>query len=239
MKRIAIVAGGSGLVGMQLLHQLFQESAYDAVISVGRRELAIKQGKLAQVKVDFERLMDVNLEDRLREKDIGGGNHALISALESLSCTIHAYCTLGTTIKKAGSKEMFSKIDHDYVINFAKWTRRLGATKFLYVSAIGADQQSSVFYNKVKGQVEQDLKMIDFQYLGIFQPSILLGDRKEVRIGEDIGKVFARAITSFGLLKKYKPIYDHKVAKAMIFHALVKNEARLEYITSKAMQDFD
>lgn len=239
MKRIAIVAGGSGLVGMQLLHQLFQERAYDAVISVGRRDLAIKQGKLAQIKVDFDQLMKIDLESQLREKDLGGNNNALISALSSRSCTIHAFCCLGTTIKKAGSKEMFSKIDHDYVINFAKWTHRLGASKFLYVSSIGSDQQSSVFYNKVKGRVEQDLKLIGYSYLGIFQPSILLGDRKEVRIGEDIGKLLAKALTSFGLFKKYKPIYDHKVAKALIFHALEKNEARLEYITSKAMQDFD
>jgi len=239
MKRIAIVAGGSGLVGMQLLHQLFQETAYDAVIAVGRRELAIKHSKLAQVKVEFDAISQVNLEDKLRENDIGGSNHSLIASLNEKGCTIHAFCTLGTTIKKAGSKGMFSKIDHDYVINFAKWVRALGASKFLYVSAIGSDQGSSVFYNQVKGKVEEDLKLIDFNYLGILKPSILLGDRKEVRIGEDIGKIFARVITSFGLLKKYKPIYDHKVAKAMIFHALAKNDTHLEYITSKAMQDFD
>jgi len=237
--RIAIVAGGSGLVGMQLLHQLFKERAYDAVIAVGRRELAIKHGKLIQVKVDFDALTRVNLEDKLRENDIGGSNHSVIAALNGKGCILHAFCTLGTTIKKAGSKAKFNQVDHDYVINFAKWVRSLGASKFLYVSAIGSDQQSSVFYNQVKGKVEEDLKVIDFNYLGILRPSILLGDRKEVRIGEDIGKIFARVITSFGLLKKYKPIYDHKVAKAMIFHALAKNETHLEYITSKAMQDFD
>jgi len=239
MKRIAIVAGGSGLVGMQLLHQLFQETAYDAVIAVGRRELAIKHSKLAQVKVDFDSITRVNIEDKLRENDIGGHNRTLIAALNEKGCAIHAFCTLGTTIKKAGSKEIFSKVDHDYVINFANWVRGLGASKFLYVSAIGSDQESTVFYNQVKGKVEEDLKVIDFNYLGILKPSILLGDRREVRIGEDIGKIFARIITSFGMLKKYKPIYDHKVAKAMIFHALAKNETHLEYITSKAMQDFD
>jgi len=239
MRRIAIVAGGSGLVGIQLLHQLFQEGAYDAVIAVGRRELALKHGKLVQVKVDFKNMGQVDLEDKLRETDFGGENHSLISNLKSKGVSIHAFCALGTTIKKAGSKDKFRKVDHDYVINFAKWVRGLGASKFLYVSAIGSDQKSSVFYNQVKGKVEEDLKLIDFNYLGILQPSILLGDRKEVRIGEDIGKILARVITSVGLFKKYKPIYDHKVAKAMIFHALAKNETRLEYITSKAMQDFD
>lgn len=239
MKRIAIVAGGSGLVGMQLLHQLFQEKAYDVVIAVGRRDLALKHNKLVQVKVDFQSIQQIDIEDKLRESDLGGENHALIAGLNAKSLTIHAFCALGTTIKKAGSKEAFKKIDHDFVINFAKWVRKLGATKFLYVSAIGADQQSSIFYNQVKGKVEENLKLIDFNYLGILQPSILLGARKEVRIGEDIGKVLARVITSFGLFKKYKPIYDHKVAKAMIFHAMAMNETRLEYISSKAMQDFD
>ncbi|KEO74819.1 NAD-dependent epimerase/dehydratase family protein [Anditalea andensis] len=239
MKKIAIVAGGSGLVGMQLLHQLFQEQAYDVVIAVGRRELALKHGKLVQVKVDFETIQNVDLEDKLRENDFGGRNHSLISSLNSKIFAIHAFCTMGTTIKKAGSKEMFEKIDHDYVINYAKWVRALGATKFLFVSAIGADQQASFFYNKVKGKTEAHLKQIDFTYLGILQPSLLLGNRKEVRIGEDIGKILGRIITSFGLLKKYKPIPDYKVAKAMIFHALEKNELRLEYIPSMAMQDFD
>lgn len=239
MKRIAIVAGGSGLVGMQLLHQLFQESAYDAVIAVGRRELALKHGKLVQVKVDFGKIQQVDLESKLREHDYGGNNHSLINSLNSKGCTIHAFCALGTTIKKAGSKDEFNKVDHDYVINFANWVRGLGASKFLYVSAIGSDKKSKVFYNRVKGKVEEDLRLIDFNYLGILLPSILLGDRKEVRIREDIMKIFAKLITSIGLFKKYKPIYDHKVAKAMIFHALTKNETSLEYISSKAMQDFD
>jgi uncharacterized protein YbjT (DUF2867 family) len=235
MNRIAIVAGGSGLVGMQLLHQLFQEKAYDVVIAVNRRPLAIKHGKLVQVEVDFESIREVDLQEKLREKDLGGENRALIQALDDGQVEIHAFCSLGTTIKKAGSKENFIKIDHDYVIDFAKWTYRLGASKFLYVSAIGADQRSSFFYNQVKGQVEEDLKLIRFDYLGIFQPSALLGHRKEVRIGEDIGNVLMRGITSFGLFSKFKPIQDSKVAKAMIHHALKEPEAKLEYIPSKEM----
>jgi uncharacterized protein YbjT (DUF2867 family) len=238
MNRIAIVAGGSGLVGMQLLHQLFQENAYDVVIAVNRRPLALKQGKLVQVEVDFENLWEVDLQEKLREKDLGGENRALIQALDEGNVEIHAFCSLGTTIKKAGSKDNFIKIDHDYVVDFAKWTYRLGASKFLYVSAIGADQQSSFFYNQVKGQVEEDLKLIKFDYLGLFQPSILLGQRKEVRIGEDIGKVFMKGITSFGLFRKYKPIQDSQVAKAMIHHALKQPEKMMEYIPSKEMLAF-
>ncbi|MBT0811268.1 NAD-dependent epimerase/dehydratase family protein [Litoribacter ruber] len=236
LKRIAIVAGGSGLVGMQLLHQLFQHKEYDAVIAIGRRHLALKHPKLAQIEVDFAKLDRCDLVEGLRIDDFGGENQQIIEALENQSCEIHAFCSLGTTIKKAGSKDAFFKIDHDFVINFAKWTYKIGARKFLYVSAIGADQQSSFFYNKVKGQVEEDLKLIKFDYLGIFQPSILLGQRKEVRVGEDVGKVIMKAFTTVGLFRKYKPIQDSQVARAMIHHALKQPKLVVEYISSKAMQ---
>lgn len=153
--------------------------------------------------------------------------------------TIHAFCALGTTIKKAKSKENFYKIDHDYVIDFAKWAHQWGASKFLYVSSLGANQTSSVFYSKVKGEVEEDLKLIPFRYLGIFRPSILLGDRKETRIGESLGKVAAKAITALGLFKKYKPIYDHQVAKAMLHQAINDELEVVKIIESKEMQIFE
>lgn len=236
MKRIAIIAGGSGLVGTQLLHQLFTQDQYDQVIAVGRRELTLKHKKLAQIQVDFNNLHTVNLEEKLREKDLGGDNHALVTALKAGDFTMHAFCSLGTTIKEAGSKENFYKIDHDFVLSFARWTSQLGASKFLYVSAIGADPSSSIFYNKVKGEIERDLKPLSFNYIGIFQPSILLGNRKEARIGEDVGKVVMKALTFLGIYKKYKPIYDYQVAKAMLYHA-AKDKKGIETISSKEMHD--
>ncbi|MEX2591453.1 MAG: NAD-dependent epimerase/dehydratase family protein [Anditalea sp.] len=235
MNRIAIISGSSGLVGTQLLHQLFKQDQYDYVISVGRRELTLKHRKLVQIKVDFEHFEQVNLEDQLREKDIGGSNHRLIKVFNDKDFMMHAFCSLGTTIKDAGSKESFYKIDHDFVIGFARWTHQLGATKFLYVSAIGADATSSIFYNKVKGQVEEDLKLIPFDYLGIFQPSILLGHRRGNRLGEEVGKVVMKIITALGIYKKYKPIYDYQVAKAMVHHATKTNERAVEVISSREM----
>lgn len=239
MNKIAIISGSSGLVGTQLLHQLFKHDHYNYVIAVGRRELAMKHKKLLQLKVDFEHLEQVDVEDQLREKDLGGVNQPLLKILREKNFVMHAFCSLGTTIKDAGSKENFYKIDHDFVISFARWVHQLGATKFLYVSAIGADASSSIFYNKVKGQVEEDLKLIPFEYLGIFQPSILLGHRRENRIGEDAGKVVMKAITALGIYKKYKPIYDHQVAKAMVFHADKANKERIEVISSREMIDLD
>lgn len=234
MKRIAIISGGSGLVGTQLLHQLFKQDQYDRIIAVGRRELTLKHHKLVQIQVDFDRLTSVNLEEKLREKDIGGLNHSLINALNTGDFMMHAYCSLGTTIKQAGSKENFYKIDHDYVLAFARWTQQLGASKFLYVSSLGADPSSPIFYSKVKGEIERDLKPLPFEYIGIFQPSALLGNRKESRIGEDVGKVVLKAVTFLGIFKKYKPIHDYQVAKAMLYHA-AQDKKGIETISSKEM----
>lgn len=233
--RIAFVSGSSGLVGMQLLHQLFQHPDYDWVISFGRRELALKHHKLVQVKVDFDNLDQVNLRDSISHQNMGGDFQPLLKALGSGNVPYVAFCSLGTTIKQAGSKENFYRVDHDYVINFARLVMRLGAKRFMYVSAIGADAQSPVYYNKVKGEIENDLKRMDFDYVGLFQPSLLLGDRKENRLGEEVAKVVMRGVTFLGLFKKYKPIYDHQVAKAMLKKSFEDETTGNETISSSEM----
>lgn len=235
MSQIAFVSGASGLIGIQLLHQLFKNDAIDWVVSFGRRELAFKHQKLVQVKVDFEQLDKVNLEEEIRKQNMGGDKQSLLKDINEAATSIIAFCALGTTIKKAGSKENFYRIDHDYVLGFARMTIRLGAKRFLYVSAIGADAQSSIQYNSVKGEVEDGLKRMDFGYVGLFQPSILLGERNESRPGEEIGKVVMKFVTFFGLFRKYKPIYDHQVAKAMVQKALNLKLTGNETITSSEM----
>jgi hypothetical protein len=234
-KKIAFVAGASGMVGMQVLHQLFQNPAYAYVISLGRRELTLKHHKLIQLNVDFDKLHLVHLVEKIREKNPGGDYHLLIEGLQEKKVEIHVFCSLGTTIKEAGSKERFRHIDHDFVIDFADWSRQQGASKFLYVSAMGADPNSSIFYNKVKGEVEEGLKQLQFDYLGIFQPSILLGNRRKTRLGEEIGKKAMQLVTALGIMKKYKPIYDHQVAKSMVHPALISNSKHVETITNREM----
>ncbi|SHN18266.1 hypothetical protein SAMN04488057_109145 [Cyclobacterium lianum] len=233
--RIVFVAGSSGMVGMQLLHQLFQHPEVDWVVSFGRRELALKHQKLVQVKVNFDRLDQVDVVDEVRKQNRGGDFQSLLVALERGDDRPLVFCSLGTTIRQAGSKDDFYRIDHDYVISFARMSLRYGAKRFAYVSAIGADAQSSIFYNKVKGTVEDDLRRMDFEYLGLFQPSLLLGDRKENRLGEEVGKVLMRAVTFLGLFKKYKPIYDHQVARAMVKKMLNSQTTGNETITSLEM----
>lgn len=238
MKKIAFLAGTSGLIGMQLLHQLLQDTSYDNIISVGRRKLALKHQKLVQVEGDFKNIRNWNLEEKLREEDLGGENFSLIDAINTKSVEMHAFCSLGTTIKAAGSKDKFYEIDHDYVMNFGRWVNALGVSRFLYVSAMGADPQSTVFYNKVKGEVEEDLKVIPFDYLGLFEPSLLLGNRNEFRLGEEVAKIVTKPLVWLKLAKKYRPIYDHQVAKAMIGHANKNKSVKVEVISSKQMQNF-
>ncbi|WP_373495631.1 NAD-dependent epimerase/dehydratase family protein [Aquiflexum sp.] len=238
MKKIAFLAGTSGLVGMQLLHQLLQDTSYDNIISVGRRKLALKHQKLVQVEGDFKNIRKWNLEEKLREEDLGGEHFSLIDAIKTKSVEMYAFCSLGSTIKAAGSKEKFYEIDHDYVMNFALWVKDLGVSRFLYVSAMGADPQSSVFYNKVKGETEEDLKVIPFDYLGLFEPSLLLGNRNEFRFGEEVAKIVTKPLVWLKLAKKYSPIYDYQVAKAMIGHANKNKSVKVEVISSKEMQNF-
>lgn len=238
MKKIAFLAGTSGLIGMQLLHQLIQDPSYDTIVSVGRRKLALKHQKLVQVEGDFKEIKKWNLEEKLRSEDIGGVYFPLIDAFRTKSVEMHAFCSLGTTIKAAGSKEKFYQVDHDYVIHFAKWVKELGASRFMYVSAMGADPQSSVFYNKVKGEVEEDLKIFPFEYLGLFEPSLLLGNRNEFRLGEEVAKIITKPLVWLKLAKKYRPIHDYQVAKAMIAHANQHKTVKVEVISSKEMQNF-
>jgi|JI8StandDraft_1071087.scaffolds.fasta_scaffold00679_7 uncharacterized protein YbjT (DUF2867 family) len=134
-------------------------------------------------------------------------------------------CCLGTTIKKAGSQEKFKEVDYEYPLLAAKKAKEKGVKAFLIVTAMGSDANSLVFYNQVKGSVERELAGIGFPYLGIFRPSLLIGERKEVRIGEKIGESLGSLIP-FSLLglKKYKPIHADFVARSMIKTLLSKVE---------------
>lgn len=194
--KVALIAGASGLVGGHCLQLLLQSPRYHKVISVGRKTLPIQHPKLQQLEVNFD-----NLEKH---------RHSLVAD--------DVYCCLGSTIKKAGSKENFYKVDYTYVVKLAKLTASHFATQFLVVSALGADAQSRIFYNRVKGEMETTVKSLPFTAVHIFQPSLLLGDRQEARLGE---KIAAKAMTWFGFLmqgplKPYRAIQAKTVAKAML-----------------------
>ncbi|MHC2990428.1 oxidoreductase [Pontibacter sp. HJ8] len=194
--RTALIAGASGLVGSHLLQLLLLSNRYSQVISVGRRELPLIHPKLDQQLVDFDDLKRYKSE--LVADDV--------------------FCCLGTTIKKAGSKEAFYKVDHTYVTQLAAITLEKKATQFLVVSAMGADAGSMVFYNKVKGEMERDVQQMGFPALHILRPSLLLGEREEHRTGEELGAKIMKPLAGLmiGPLRRYRPIQAETVAKAML-----------------------
>jgi len=131
------------------------------------------------------------------------------------------FCCLGTTIKTAGSQEAFLKVDYTYVIESARIAKSQGTPAFSVVSAMGANSKSGIFYNRVKGDMEEALQKIGFSSLLIFRPSLLIGERKEVRTGEVIGAAISNLFSFLFVsgLKKYKPIQGSLVAKSMLDHA--------------------
>ncbi|PZD96415.1 oxidoreductase [Paenibacillus sambharensis] len=194
----AVVAGASGLVGHELVKLLLDNKQYEQVTVLVRRRLNLTHPKLVQRETDFDRL-----------EQLDGQRELLAGAV--------VYCTLGTTIKKAGSQEAFAKVDYEYPLALGRLAHQHGAANFLIVTAMGANPKSKVFYNRVKGKVERDLKALGLPSLYIFRPSLLLGKRSEFRLGERIGAAIAAGLPFLwiGGLKKFKPIEAGVVALAM------------------------
>ena len=193
----ALIAGATGLVGGYVLRRLLAHLSYSHVEILVRRESPIRNPKFAQRIVDFEHL----------EAGVPG-----IAPDE-------VFCCLGTTIKKAGSEEEFRRVDYDYPLALARLAKAAGAGTFLMVSALGADPKSAVFYNRVKGEVEQAVAAVGLPAAYFFRPSLLLGSRAENRPTEKIGIAVGKAIAPLmlGGLRKYRPIHADAVAAAMVY----------------------
>jgi uncharacterized protein YbjT (DUF2867 family) len=194
--KTALLVGASGLVGGHCLHFLLQEPSYTHVVALVRRPLSIAHDKFVQHVVEFSEL-EV-LGECLTADDV--------------------YCCLGTTIKKAGSQEAFRKVDFDYPIKIAALAQHCGANQFSIVTSLGADPHSRIFYNRVKGEVEEAIRKISFTTFNIFRPSLLLGERTEHRTGEKAGAFIMSGLKYVmgGPLKKYRAIHARDVAQAMV-----------------------
>lgn len=197
MNSSALILGSSGLVGSHLLTLLLNSPHYATVRSLVRRPSGRAHERLEEHIVNFDRLADM--------RDVVRGNDV--------------FCCLGTTIKAAGSQEAFRKVDLSYVIDAAATAQRNGASRFFVVSSIGASTRSASFYLRVKGEMEETVARIPYASVGIFRPSLLLGERKESRIGERIGAVGMRAVSiaMLGPLRKLRPIQAADVAAGMLF----------------------
>lgn len=196
MPRTALLLGATGLVGGELLSLLLADGEYRQVTVLVRRHLALTHPKLMQQIVDFDNL--AKAADAFGADDV--------------------FCCLGTTIKKAGSQDAFRKVDYTYPLESAKLAWQKGAKQYLLITALGANARSAIFYNRVKGEVEEAIGRLTLNGFHIFRPSLLLGDRQESRLGEKIASTVMGPLGFLlaGPLKKYRGIPARTVAQAML-----------------------
>ncbi len=190
----AILIGATGLIGTELLKQLLADPDFESVKVVARKSTGVNAAQLEEVLVDFD-----NLET---SSDVLKGDVL--------------FSTLGTTIKTAGSKERQYEIDYDMQFNSAKFARENGVNKLVLLSSAGANATSSIFYSKMKGELDEAVEKLGFENVAIIRPSMLVGNRKEFRLSEKIFTPLMYAFTWIPGLRNYRPIKDNIVAKAMV-----------------------
>jgi uncharacterized protein YbjT (DUF2867 family) len=191
--KTALLIGATGLVGAALVDLLLDDSQFEKVKVFVRRGTGKWHSKLEEHRVDFDAL------DTWKEMLKGD---VLFSAL-------------GTTLKKAGSKEAQYKIDFIYQYEVAKAAAENGVPVLVLVSSAGATPQSRIFYSRIKGELEQEVQTFSFSYIHILQPGILKGQRQEFRMGERIGIGILNVLGTLPGLRKYRPVPAATVARAM------------------------
>ena len=190
----AVVAGATGMIGSYLIRTLLEDPFYDAIITLTRRPLEMEEKKVEQRFVDF---------DRLTADDLVGATHL--------------FCCLGTTMKAAGSRDAFRRVDYEYCERFARLGRKVGAARMMLLSSVGADPRSSSFYLRTKGEAEEAVSALDFEALHIFRPGVLMGQRDEDRPRERVAGAFSRAFefVMTGSRAKYRPMPATVLAASM------------------------
>jgi uncharacterized protein YbjT (DUF2867 family) len=224
--KTAVVIGSTGLVGQILSEGLANQSEYARVLAIVRKQAPWINPKIKNIHFDFQNWNDLGTQ----VKNFSSGSE------------IHFFCCLGTTITAAGSEENFKKIDYDYVVEFSKIAAQSNAAKLIVVSALGANSEASVFYSRIKGEMEKDIAEKFKNSISILRPSLLLGDRKEFRFAEKIAVLLEPVYKwfLFGPLKKYKPIHAKQVARVMIQVALLnKNDVRVRIFENNELMLFN
>lgn len=200
--KTALVLGATGLVGRTLVNILLQDRRYSEVVCLVRKPLMANMfndvnKKLKPVVIDFDNLQDY----------------------QGYFSVDHVYCCLGTTLKKAGSKQAFRRVDFEYVHVAAQLTRAQRAKSFVWISSVGANAKSRNFYLRVKGELENAImRMSQLPNASAVRPSLLIGTRDESRFAEDIAQKtapFWQALLK-GPLKKYRPVHPVDVARNMM-----------------------
>lgn len=196
----AIVIGATGLIGKELVRQLSQNDHYHEVVILTRRAISNLPANCVQYIINFD--------------DLG--------RFKSFITGDVLFSTLGTTLRKAGSKEAQYKIDFDYQFNVCKIAAENGVQKMVLLSSAGANSKSSIFYSRMKGELDDAVKKLSFRSVSVIRPSMLVGKREEFRLGEKIFTPLGYILTVIPFVRKYRPIRDKVVASAMI-HAAQRN----------------
>lgn len=198
--RKAILVGASGSIGRSLLQDLLNDIHYTEVLVLVRKKLTIQHPKLNQLVIDFDRLSTF-------AADIKGNA---------------VFCCLGTTKSQTPDQQQYRQIDYQYPLDVARIALKNGAESYHLVSAMGADETSSFFYNRTKGEVERDLKAIPFKSIHIYRPSLLDGERSQKRFGESMMNKLMHIINPLlvGKWRKYRSIKVGAVAKVMVAQSL-------------------
>ena len=213
--KTAVVIGSTGLIGNLLLEKLAHDSSFAQIIAVCRTkptdQSIFNHPKIRLILFNFENWQELELQ----VKSFVG------NAFSSF------FCCLGSTIKKSGSEENFRKVDLEYVVKFASLAKTCRAEHLLIVSALGADKSSEIFYNKIKGEMEEAVEREFSSKVYFLRPSLLLGDRREFRFGERVAILLAPLYSPLliGELAKFHPVRAADVAKVMILIASKKVSA--------------
>ena len=194
--KTALIFGSSGLIGNELFKTILLNNSYDKIKVFVRSIPEVNNPKVEIIKTDF-----FNLE-QYKDKIIGDD----------------CFFCIGTTKKDTPDKEEYRRVEYNIPVNVAKIAKANSVKSFYYVSSIGANPNASSNYLKNKGQVEEELKNLNFSKLAIIRPSLLIGNRKSFRLGEVIFTPVMNTLTlfAFGSLKKYKPIKIQNVVKAIL-----------------------
>ncbi len=215
-EKTACIIGSTGLIGGHLVRLILSSDQYNKLIVISRRSLDQNDPKLeALIIEDFTTLEEQ--KSKLKVDDY--------------------FCALGTTMKKAGSKEAFLKVDVEFPLKFAEIAKENNG-QVLMVSAQGANSSSMIFYNRAKGELEEKLKSLNLRSLKVFRPSLLLGDRDEFRPLEWLGEIISKigSFFMFGSKKKFLAIEAEDVAKSMVRVAL-ENENKTQAYSASEMVD--
>lgn len=192
--KTALLLGATGLVGDYLLRQLLLDDRFGTIRIFTRRPTGYQNAKLEEHIVDFRQPQQWS---PLLTGDV-------------------LFSTLGTTLKQAGSQQAQYEIDYTYQFQAAQAAAENGVEAYVLVSSAGADAESLLFYSRMKGELERDIKKLPFRRIRILQPGMLAGPRQEPRTGEKIGLVLGSVLSQLPLLRQYRPIHARTVAQALL-----------------------